>query len=351
MELCEKWGRAADFLNIQAYPHCDIFKGGVEFEAPLSLGCALQSHLRTNTRMLLRLKKFSAPTEKELQAALKVIPFKDFFPKNSFFDFKFTSKSSKLSMQKQILKNLEVVLKPLGVKYKKGGTTLFIRIFRDECNISLDCSGEAAFKRGEGRMGSIASLRASTANALLRVLFQGLQGPAELIDPMCGSGTFLIEALAMGRAHERKFSIEESPLFKKNADGIKELMQQMNLDQSKVSKVVGFDISEKAIQIAKTNLKSFDSDLYQVKKEDLFKGSYEPPSEHTKRVVVLNPPWGQRLPGATEDVLKAVYEKYQPHRIGFLMPARWKFSKIPLEKTRDLAILNSGVENRFLVFA
>ena len=68
-------------------------------------------------------------------------------------------------------------------------------------------------------------------------------------------------------------------------------------------------------------------------------------------MVALNPPWGKRLPGVSQDILKSVYDKYQPDRIGLLMPAHWRINTIPLEKVRDLAILNSGVENRFLVFA
>ena len=195
LELCDKWGRASDFFNLSHYPEARFFKGGFEFKAPLEAGLFFNSQLRTNTRMLLREESFEAPNEKAFLDGLKKINWDQYFSDKSYFDFKFTSKSSKISMKNQVQKCLEQTLKPLKVKYDPKGATIFVRFFRDKCSISIDCSGEAAFKRGDKTKGSIASLRESTANGLLRALFQGIQGPFELIDPMCGSGTFLTEAL------------------------------------------------------------------------------------------------------------------------------------------------------------
>lgn len=353
LELCEKWAQASDFFNLdEKYPNCRLFRGGVEFDAPLEMGLSLNPLLRTNTRALLRLKSFEAPNEKAFLQGLAEIDWSQFFPDKSYFDFSFTSKSSKLSMKNQIQRNLEASLKKQKVKYKKGAPTIFVRMFRDQCNISLDCTGDAAFKRGNQK-GSIASLRESTANGLLRLLFQGVGGPFALIDPMCGSGTFLLEALQMGQPMEREFNYQNFPIFNKNTEALRGEKPPWDLRGC-----FGFDNSEKALSVAKKNLPK-DEKLIAFEKADLFEGNQgqipadkleTPEGEELKRLVVLNPPWGKRLPGTSQDILKAVYEKYKPHRIGLLMPAHWKINPIPMEKARDIPILNSGVENRFLIF-
>jgi putative N6-adenine-specific DNA methylase len=353
LELCDKWGRAADFFDLPSYPQTEIIKGGVLFQAPLQAGLSLHPFLRTPTRMLLRLAEFSAPTEKDFVGGLKQVNLKDFYKEKSHFDFKFTSKSSKLSKNHQIQKVLENEFKSLKVKYKKGGPTLFLRIFRDQCTISMDCTGEGAFKRGKQSQGSIASLRSSTAQGLLRVLLQGVKGPYELIDPMCGAGTFLQEALLQNEPLSRDFSFQNFPVFQDSQ------WSPSNSEQSLLQKLVGFDINDKALYLSEKNMQAslkayaFDPEPeWLFEKRDLFDEAHIfPRSEGLKRLVVLNPPWGKRLPGASQDILKAVCERFDPDRIGLLMPARWRINPINLEKVRDLPILNSGVENRFLLFA
>lgn len=349
LELCDKWGRAADFFSLPFYPKAQRLRGGVEFEAPLAMGFLLNLLMRTNTRMLLRENSFAAGHEKEFIQGLQQISWSNYFGPKSFFDFKFTSKSSKLSMKNQIEKCLTQVLKKQGVRYKSGAPTIFVRIFRDECNISFDLTGEGAFKRGA--MGSVASLRSSTAQGLLRILLQGLSEPFDLIDPMCGSGTFLTEALSINKVLQRHFSFMDFPLYQQHKQSIDKFLSQIKLDSISPQKVFGLDNNQKALDVAQKNLEPHPQQLWHLQNQDLFAKEKPSLAENNKRVVVLNPPWGKRLPAASQDILKSVYDKYQPDRIGLLMPAKWRINPIPLEKVRDIPILNSGVENRFLVFA
>jgi len=345
LELCEKWGRAAAFFSLPSFPEVEIFKGGIEFKAPLHVGFALQPYLRTSTRMLLREASFEAGHEREFVKGLKSIPWKEYFKKGSHFDFKFTSKSSKISMNSQVLKCLTDVLKPNKVSHKKDSTMIFVRVFRDKCNISIDCTGVAAFKRGNSK-GSIASLRETTANGLLRVLLQGVHKPFTLIDPMCGSGTFIKEAFHMNEPMDRSFKFHDFPCF---SESEKEVLE-FSSEETFLKESFGADLSKKALDVCKKNLAGIQN--ITLAQQDLFSQSPQPEvKDGEERVVVLNPPWGKRLPGASQDVLGAVYKIYRPTRIGLLMPAHWKINTIPLEKVRDLPILNSGVENRFLVFA
>ena len=343
LELCSRWERAPDFFNLSDFPNIKSFKGGIEFQAPLQLGLELSRHLRTVTRILLRLSKFEAPNEKQMLKSLKQIDWSLYFEKGTSFDFGFTSKSSRLSMTKQMQKILEETLKPLKLKHKKGSTKIFIRIIKDQCEVSMDLMGEASFKRHEGVKGSIASLRASTAASLLRYLLQGLDEPCEIIDPMCGSGTWIREAFLFNTPLNRSFLFESFPCYEKNKE-----MNFKTMEQKLIQKAQAFDKNEKAFSVAKKNLASFDN--LNIEKQDLFE-KHNTSLSDLKRVVVVNPPWGKRLTGAKGDILQTIYEKYQPHRIGFLMPAHWKMSEIPLEKVRDIPFKNSGVDNRFLIYS
>lgn len=350
LELCDKWERATAFFDLPHFPNVEFYKGGLEFSAPLQLGLELNKHLRIPNRMLLRVSHFDALDETALMKGLETINWSDYFWEKGRFDFQLSSRSSKISMKRQVQKCLEKTLKPLGVRYQKGASTIYVRLFRDKCNISLDCSGEIAFKRGQDKQVSIASLRESTASGLLRILFQGISEPFQLIDPMCGSGTFLSEALQINQKLKRKFNFQNFPIYKKL-----ESEQKIQLPPSHYScpkKVYGFDNHDKAIELARKNGQHFSPEKYQVENRDLFDLTNTVDLDNNlKKVVVLNPPWGKRLPASSQDVLKAVADKFNPDRIGLLMPAKWKINPLELEKVRDLPILNSGVENRFVVFA
>lgn len=350
LELCDKWARASAFFSLPAFPKTEFFKGGIEFEAPLALGFELCRHLRIPNRILLRHPEFAAGEESELEQGLKKIPWERYFSKNSHFDFQFTSRSSKLSMKNQILKCLQKVLQKHKVSYQKGAPAVYVRLFRDTCIISFDCSGELQYRRGDGKKSSIASLRESTASGLLRILFQGVQEPFQLIDPMCGAGTFLSEALLIGQPLQRQFAFENFPIYHESKN---EYTFPMTAEDTiKPAKVFGFDNHEKAVALAQANGKTFSDDLYRVAKGDLFSAKIPLDLDpNLKKIVIVNPPWGKRLPAQEKDLLKAINQKFKPDRIGFLIPSHWNFAKIPLEKARDVAILNSGVENRFLVFS
>ena len=351
LELCEKWGRAPDFFDLPTFPECQFFRGGIEFEAPADFGLLLSHLMRSVSHFRIREKAFSAANEKELVEGLKVLPWKDYLAKGDKDQIKFTSKSSKLSRPNQIAKVFQTLLKPLGFKETASGRAIHVRLFRDQCNISFDCLDEKSYLRGTG---SIASLRSSTASGLLRILLQGLQDPYQLIDPMCGAGSFLKEALEIHQPTPSDSTFAALPLAKENNNKINEGLKFFsNLPPSdellKVpSRVIARDFNSKAVTLAKKNLSGFNIPV-DVSQKDLFK-EQDAINDDLKKVVVVNPPWGKRLSASENDILAAIDKKYQPWRLGYLMPARWKMSSISMQKVRDIPILNSGVENRFVVF-
>lgn len=345
-ELCSVWERAPAFLNLPATPKVSRHKGGLEFEAPLQWGLQLNSWLRTATRMLLRESLFECGHERDLFAGLSQIRWQDYITKERGYTFSFTSKASRISKEDQIEKVLNKVFKRHDLKRKANGIVIYIRIVDDKCNISFDCSGVGAFKRGEKQKGSIASLRASIASGLLRYLLQGVAEPFVLIDPMCGAGTFLDEALQLDRPMRREFAYHYFPCYKK-AEKV-----SLEVNNRNLKKVYGFDLSDKALAVAEKNFQRDEEGFRMLKVANLFEPEEGLVSdEDFKKIVIVNPPWGMRLPAPSEDLLKALYNKYQPDRLGILIPATWKMGSIPLEKIQDIPIFNSGVENRFLIYS
>jgi len=353
LELCERWRSALAFFpeyKDLSFPTVHYTTGALEFKAPMKLMLFLYPHLRIPQRLLLRELTFLAENERAFLKGLNSVPWSDFFSKGETFDIKFTSRSSKISMSGQVQECLEKVLKPLKVSYKKGGQPLFVRIFRDQCTVSIDCTGESAYKRGEGAKGSVASLRATTASGLLQILLQGVREPVHLVDPMCGSGTFLNEALNLNKPLVRDYAFQKFPLYlqgKKDSESI-----EWPESESKIAKVFGYDLHAKAVTLAQNNLQSQDPTKWQVEQVDLFQNQDgRLPDDGRPVVVILNPPWGKRLQATRNDILQQAYQKYRPKRLGLLMPSHWKMSPIGLEKVRDRPLLNSGIENRFVVFA
>ena len=341
LELCEKWQTASDFF----YPEVQYFKGGLELELPFEQGCRLNKKLRTSTRILFRAHSFDCPDIESFKRELQNIPWSNFYRKGEGIHISFSSRSSKLSKVKQVE---SVFAKVLGFKTSKAGKKVFVRLFRDRCEISIDTTGERAQFRGRGKKVGKAPLRDSTAAALVRTLTQGLREESVLIDPMMGSGTFLLEALLAQKTLQRKFAFEDFPILQKEPKEDSSGRTWKPL----FSKVYGFDRDPQMLEVVKHNFSSFSSEKYQLDSQDLFsQDSFSAPEKN--RCVIFNPPWGKRLKKTTPsagDWFSAIERKFKPQRIGLLVPTPFSIPPVGWDVTRDLYFENSGILNRFLVF-
>jgi putative N6-adenine-specific DNA methylase len=172
--------------------------------------------------------------------------------------------------------------------------TVQVRIEKDVCVISLDSSGDPLYQRGFKPEVSAAPLRETLAAAILRMC--GYDGSQTLLDPMCGSGTFVMEAatlahgLAPGRL--RPFAFMDWPGFDKAA-------WQQQLEHSKSSsqsscpaKLFASDSNAGAIAKTKRNLKLAGL-AESVLVERCRIADLQPPAE--AGLLICNPPYGKRL--------------------------------------------------------
>ena len=170
---------------------------------------------------------------------------------------------------------------------------LHLHISHNECTFSFDSSGESLHKRGYRVEETEAPLNEVLAAGM--ILKTGWKGESHFVDPMCGSGTLLIEAalIAMNIAPG---VFRDKYAFEKWEDFDAELFEQISTDDSQekvfTHKCYGSDISRKAIVAAMTNVKNAGLSNYIELKVLPFQEMQENPG---KGILITNPPYGERL--------------------------------------------------------
>ncbi|MEP6066584.1 MAG: class I SAM-dependent RNA methyltransferase [Paracoccaceae bacterium] len=174
---------------------------------------------------------------------------------------------------------------------KDAATTVRVRIEDDLCTISVDTSGALLHQRGHKQAVNKAPLRETLAALLLSKC--GFDGNEPVVDPMCGSGTFVLEAAEIHAGHypgrSRQFAFETFASF--------EAAQWETLRSPQAAKgtnqFFGFDRDQGAIAMCEQNAdRASVSDLTQFKQQAV--NMLEPPCE-TPGLVMVNPPYGARI--------------------------------------------------------
>jgi putative N6-adenine-specific DNA methylase len=190
----------------------DTEPGGISLDGDATTIARLNIHLRTATRVLVRMGDFHAASFTELERHARRLPWSDYLQPGQDVEFRVTSRKSRLYHQDAIAERLQRV-----AESPKGGGTppvqFMARLFRDRCVISADSSGELLHRRGYRMETAKAPLRETLAAAML--LATGWDGSVPLADPFCGSGTIPVEAALIARriapGIHRAFAAEQWP--------------------------------------------------------------------------------------------------------------------------------------------
>ncbi len=206
-------------LGIQPY---DQEPGGVTFDADQRQLYAANLHLRTASRVVVRIAAFKAAHFAELERAAGRVEWGRWVRSGSAVHFRITSRKSRLYHQKAIADRLEAAVQravPDAVMVRKAeeaelhadGQQFIVRLAYDQCVISADSSGALLHQRGYRRAVAKAPLRETLAAAML--LGAEWDPATPLLDPMCGSGTIAIEAALLARrippGRHRRFAFEQ----------------------------------------------------------------------------------------------------------------------------------------------
>lgn len=299
-----------------------LTKGGIELTADLNWIVRAHCLLKIPTRILLRIESFKVKDFPKLHQKLSKIKWNQFLSHpNPHWEV--SSSKSRLLHTGRIAQTAKEALEqaldrqPLSLDWKKKNyspQTFYIRIHNDELTLSLDLTGEPLYKRGVQIFKGKAPLRENIAAALLMDLLEGLTNDVILVDPMCGSGTFITEAQHFHLPlHIRSFAFEEAPFFKGHFFRMPDQTTKLPLEKS-----LGFDINQELLEKINAH-----SNLYLV-----FQDSLKKSFSYLKNIVIIcNPPYGERIEiqGKRGGFLKTAWNKFltidQPKRLGWLVPS------------------------------
>lgn len=291
--------------------------GGIELECSEMVGFQINLFTKLAHRVLLRLASKKIKDFPPLVAWVKTLPLKNYFSKFEF-DFEIAASKSRLNNEKRILKIFEEVLGPS----KEGASKIFVRVYDDQFTVSLDTTGEHLHFRGQRLQQGKAPLRETLAAFCLRRLIDGFSlevlSKMKLVDPMCGSGTFLLEAASLYSPNPREFSFQKfnscpallkSDTFLQNYRGFAPLQ---------FGGLAGYDIDPEMVAIAKQNLKLITTDTdVAIEARDLRATVGE-----SADLIVVNPPYGERIKAdlSAQEVMEKCLSAYQPTRALIIHP-------------------------------
>jgi putative N6-adenine-specific DNA methylase len=228
---------------------------------------------------------------------------------------------------------------------------LRVRLHRDRATLLLDTSGEPLDRRGYRAVTTAAPVREQLAAAC--VLASGWDGRGPVVDPMCGSGTLLVEAawLALGRAPgnlRRSWAFERLPGFDERA--FARIRQEPIPAPGPDVRLLGNDSSGEALRAARANLeKAAVLDRATLTRGDAF--AIDPPPG--PGLVVVNPPHGERI-GTDKEQWKALgdllKQRFKGWKAAVLAGGPDRGKHIGLKPKRRIPVMNGPLEARILVF-
>ncbi|WKS96116.1 THUMP domain-containing class I SAM-dependent RNA methyltransferase [Riemerella columbina] len=318
--------------------------------------------LRTGVKVLVPILEFKAFNEQKFYERLLRFPWDDFIGIHQSFAIDATVHSERFTHSWfMTLKMKDAIVDFFQHKYRKRPNVepkspdikLHLHIDREQVTISLDSSGDPLFKRGYRVEQGKAPINEVLASGLLHLA--GWDGKGNFLDPMCGSGTLLIEAAMMAmelpaQIFRKKFAFQnwknyDEDLFFK----IKEF--RINRIKEFQGKIVGYDIDLQALSAARANIATAElEEVIEVKKQNFF----ESEKDLFPLLMVFNPPYDERLAISDEDFYRKIgdtFKQHYPNTLAWLITADLEaVKKLGLRPSRKIKLYNGKLETRFLQY-
>jgi len=319
--------------------------------------------LRTALKILKPFYKFKANNEHELYEKIYNFDWNDLLsPNETFLIDSVVSgqvfKHSLYASQRTKDAIVDRIRKQTGdrpnVDTRHPDFRIHLHIYENECSISLDSSGSSLHHRGYRSATNIAPMNEVLAACLVQL--SGWDRQTDFIDPMCGSGTILIEAAMLAcdipaNLNRNEFAFEkwsdwDASLF----DKIRQ--SQLKKVKSPFGKIYGFDKAPSAVEKAIQNVKNASlEDFIHVNHANFFHSSK---TGETPLHLLTNPPYGERLEGDIDglyqefgDTLKRNY----PNTNAWMISSNFEAMKfVGLRPTRKIKLFNGKLESRLCLF-
>jgi len=336
--------------NVQLQRRAVSFTGSIELMYRANL------HLRTASRVLKPIASFVASNPDEVYEQVKNIDWEKYMTVNTTFAIDSTVFSEEFRHSKFVSYRVkDAIADRFMEKYEKRPSVrldnpqlmINIHVAQNKCTLSLDSSGESLHKRGYRVAQTEAPLNEALAAGM--ILMSGWEGKTDFVDPMCGSGTLLIEA-ALIALNIPPGIFRKEFAFEKWNDFDEELFDTVYNDDSNERpfehKIYGSDISPLAIKIADQNVRSAGLNKY-ISLQVLPVQQLELPSLHC--LMVTNPPYGERITSTDIFGLYSSLGTVLKHK--FAGSSAWVISsheecldKIGLKPSQKFPLLNGSLE-------
>ena len=316
--------------------------------------------LRTAISILKPINRFRARDEEQLYRGVQNINWSSIFGMANTFAITASVNSDHFNHSKYVaLKSKDAIVDQFRKKYgerpsidvENPDIKINIHIARDQVTVSLDSSGDTLNKRGYRKEGVFAPLNEVLAAGL--VSLSGWNKKTDFVDPMCGSGTILIEAAMMARNIAPNIN-RKSLAFKNWKDFNQEtwdkvLSDAKNQETETDCQFFGSDISDKNLRVAVGNC--FEASLAgKIKFENCDIRDLNVPFE--SGIAITNPPYGERLQlndmnefyKEISDAMKKNFEGYDFWVISSNMDA---LKHLRLRTSRKITMYNGSLECKF----
>lgn len=334
----------------------------VRFKGDKALLYKANLNLRTAIRVLVPIAQFKATDADEVYDKAKKINWEEYIGLKQSFIINETVNSENFRHSKFVAYRLkdaiadyftELYDKRPSVSIAAPDIYIDIHISHDECTISLDSSGTSLHKRGYRSSQNEAPI--SEAQAAGMLLMAGWDGSKDFIDPMCGSGTFLIEA-ALIALNIPPCIYRSQFAFEKWQDFDKELFDEIYNDDSNekefTHKIIGYDVNPNTVKIAQENVKAAGLTKYiEIQCRDI--ANFEEVTEPA--LMVTNPPYGERL--KPEDLRDLYREIGRALKHKFVNGEAWVISShvenlaaIGLKPSQRIELKNGALDCEFWKF-
>jgi putative N6-adenine-specific DNA methylase len=347
-------------LNIQ-----DVVahRRAVSFSGDMETIYKANFHCRTATRILKPIYQFTARNEEELYGQAKKFDWSSVMDISHKFAVDSVVNSETFTHSRYIALKLKDAIadqfrerigrRPF-VDPKKPHIQLHIHVSGQDCTVLLDSSGESLHRRGYRQVQDVAPINEVLAAGL--IMLSGWNDQKPFIDPMCGSGTLLMEAALIAKGIAPGVFRKEFA-FENWLDFDKELFERVFNDDSTEREtnatIIGGDISKRATEITKENLKNAGlSRFVEVETRSIF--DFDPPAE--PGVVITNPPYGERI---KKEQLEVFYrqigdcfkQRYNGYDIWMISGNLEALKGFGLHPSKTYSLFNGNIECKYQRFS
>lgn len=358
---------AGELVEIGAN-NVQLERRAVSFTGDKSLLYRANMFLRTASRVLVPIATFKAKDADAVYEEAKQIDWSKYMSLQTGFQIDATVYSETFRHSRYVTYRVKDAIadwwneregKRPNVKLTDPDLCLNVHIANEVVTISLDSSGESLHKRGYRVANTEAPINEALAAGML--LMAGWKGETDFYDPMCGSGTLLIEAALIAQniapgIFRKSFAFEKWPDFDKEL--FEDIYNDDSHERAFEHHIYGSDASFYAVQQALKNIKSAGQqrciEVKQIRLQEIKREEQKP------ALVMVNPPYGERL-AQDKDVMRLYGDMGTAFKHQFTGSAAWVISSnedalkcIGLKPSQRIKLMNGELEcwfNKYELFA